>query len=48
MFPTRIGDHTLNAVSSLGEDANSEIYIVDIDEAGGTLIGSVYKIVRGH
>jgi len=48
LFPTRIGSHTLNAVSSLGEDTNSEIYIVDIDEAGGTLIGSVYKIVRGH
>ena len=43
-----IGDYTLGSLSSLGVDANGEIYIVDIDEAGGTLIGSVYKIVRGH
>ena len=39
-----IGDYTLGSLSSLGVDANGEIYLVDIDITTG--IGSVYKIVR--
>jgi glucose/arabinose dehydrogenase len=48
LFPTRIGGYTLNALTSLGEDANGELYLVDEDVAGGTGVGSVYKIVRGQ
>jgi glucose/arabinose dehydrogenase len=39
LFPTRSGGHTLNNPSSLGEDANGELYITDIGN------GNVYKIV---
>ena len=39
LFPTRQGGFTLSAVSSFGEDANGELYIVDIGA------GAVYKIV---
>jgi hypothetical protein len=48
LFPTRVGGYTLNALTSLGEDANGEIYLVDEDVAGRTFVGSVYKIVRGQ
>ncbi len=48
LFPTRVGGHTLQALTSLGVDANGEIYLVDEDVLGGTGIGSVYKIVRGQ
>ncbi len=39
LFPTRVGGFTLNALSSLCEDASGELYITDIGS------GSVYKIV---
>jgi glucose/arabinose dehydrogenase len=39
LFPTRQGGFTLSAPSSFGEDANGELYIVDIGA------GAVYKIV---
>lgn len=39
LFPTRQGGFTLRNPSSLGEDANGELYITDIGS------GSVYKIV---
>ncbi len=39
LFPTRIGGFMLNNPSSLGEDANGELYITDIGN------GSVFKIV---
>jgi glucose/arabinose dehydrogenase len=39
LFPTRIGGFTLSNPSSLGEDANGELYITDIGN------GSVFKIV---
>jgi glucose/arabinose dehydrogenase len=39
LFPTRTGGFTLNNPSSFGEDANGELYIVDIGN------GSIYKIV---
>jgi len=48
LFPTRVGGYTLNALTSLGEDANGELYLVDEDVAGGTGVGSVYKIVRSQ
>ena len=48
LFPTRIGGYTLGALTSLGQDAKGEIYLVDADVIGGTGIGSVYKIVRGR
>jgi glucose/arabinose dehydrogenase len=48
LFPTRIGGYTLGALTSLGEDANGEIYLVDQDLVGGSRMGSVYKIVRGR
>ncbi len=44
LFPARNGGYTLGALTSLGVDANGEIYLVDIDITTG--IGSVYKIVR--
>ena len=44
LFPTRVGGFTLKALTSLGEDANGEIYLVDTDLSGGST-GSVYKIV---
>ena len=46
--PTRVGGYTLQALTSLGVDANGETYLVDEDVLGGTGIGSVYKIVRGQ
>ena len=46
LFPTRTGGFMLNALTSLGEDANGEIYLVDQDVLGGTGVGSVYKIVK--
>ena len=46
LFPTRIGGYTLGALTSLGEDAKGEIYLVDMDL--GTGIGNVSKIVRGR
>jgi len=39
LFPTRAGGFTLSNPSSLGEDANGELYITDISN------GSVFKIV---
>jgi len=39
LFPTRVGGFTLGNLSSLGEDANGELYITDISN------GSVFKIV---
>ncbi len=48
LFPTRVGGYTLNALTSLGEDANGELYLVDEDVAGGTGVGNVYKIVRSQ
>src|SRR6266487_1510599 len=39
LFPTSIGGFTLSNPSSLGEDANGELYITDIGN------GSVFKIV---
>jgi hypothetical protein len=39
LFPTRAGGFTLSNPSSLGEDANGELYITDIGN------GSVFKIV---
>jgi glucose/arabinose dehydrogenase len=39
LFPTRQGGFTLSAPSSFGEDANGELYIVDLGA------GAVYKIV---
>jgi hypothetical protein len=42
LFPTRVGNFPLNNPSSLGENANGELYIVDIGN------GNVYKIVRGR
>jgi glucose/arabinose dehydrogenase len=38
LFPTRVGGFTLSNPSSLGEDANGELYITDISN------GSVFKI----
>jgi glucose/arabinose dehydrogenase len=42
LFPTRIGGYTLGSLASLGEDANGEIYLVDIGN------GSIFKITRGQ
>jgi len=39
LFPTRVGGYMLKNPSSLGEDANRELYITDIGN------GNVYKIV---
>ena len=39
LFPTRTGGFTLQSPSSFGEDANGELYIIDIGN------GSIYKIV---
>ncbi len=39
LFPTRAGGFTLSNPSSLGEDANGELYITDLSN------GSVFKIV---
>jgi glucose/arabinose dehydrogenase len=39
LFPTSVGGFTLGTLSSLGEDANGELYITDISN------GSVFKIV---
>ena len=39
LFPTRTGGFSLQSPSSFGEDANGEIYIIDIGN------GSIYKIV---
>jgi glucose/arabinose dehydrogenase len=39
LFPTRVGGFTLSNPSSLGEDANGELYITDLGS------GSVFKIV---
>ena len=39
LFPTSVGGFTLGGLSSLGEDANGELYITDISN------GSVFKIV---
>ncbi len=39
LFPTRVGGFTLQNPSSFGEDANGELYIVDLTA------GAVYKIV---
>ena len=39
LFPTSVGGFTLSNPSSLGEDANGELYITDIGN------GSVFKIV---
>ena len=39
LFPTAVGGYTLSNPSSLGEDANGELYITDIGN------GNVYKIV---
>jgi glucose/arabinose dehydrogenase len=39
LFPTSVGGFTLGNLSSLGEDANGELYITDISN------GSVFKIV---
>jgi hypothetical protein len=39
LFPTSVGGFTLGNPSSLGEDANGELYITDISN------GSVFKIV---
>lgn len=46
LFPTRIGGFPLKALTSLGEDAKGELYLVDEDL--GTGVGNVYKIVRGR
>jgi hypothetical protein len=48
LFPTRVGGYPLNTLTSLGEDANGELCLVDEDVAGGTGVGSIYKIVRGQ
>jgi glucose/arabinose dehydrogenase len=40
LFPTRIGGYTLGALTSLGEDASGEIYLVDYS-------GNVFKIRGG-
>jgi glucose/arabinose dehydrogenase len=48
LFPTHDGGFTLNALTSLGQDANGEIYLVDEDVLGGTGVGSVYKIVKSQ
>jgi hypothetical protein len=37
-----IGGYTLGSLSSLGVDANGEIYLVDIGN------GSIFKITRGR
>ncbi|MGH8091979.1 MAG: hypothetical protein ACREIF_00705 [Chthoniobacterales bacterium] len=37
LFPTRIGGYTLGGLTSLGEDASGEIYLVDYS-------GNVFKI----
>ena len=42
LFPTRIGGYTLGSLASLGEDADGEIYLVDIGH------GSIFKITRGQ
>ena len=47
LFPTRVGGYTLNALTSLGEDANGEIYLVDEDVAGGTGIGKCLQDCSG-
>ena len=39
LFPTRIGNYSLENPTSLGEDANHELYICDFGN------GVVYKIV---
>jgi hypothetical protein len=39
LFPTSVGGFTLGSLSSLGEDANGELYITDLSN------GSVLKIV---
>ncbi len=39
LFPTRAGSFNLQSPSSFGEDANGELYIIDIGN------GSIYKIV---
>jgi glucose/arabinose dehydrogenase len=39
LFPTKVGGYVLNNPSSLGQDANRELYITDIGN------GNVYKIV---
>ena|SRR5450432_2036737 len=40
LFPTRIGGYTLGSLTSLGEDASGEIYLVDYS-------GNVFKIRGG-
>ena len=44
LFPTRVGAFTLSNPSSLGEDANGELYITDFGK-GDPGKGSVFKIV---
>jgi len=39
LFPTKVGGYLLKKPSSLGEDANGELYITDIGN------GNVYKVV---
>jgi|KBSMisStaDraftv2_1062788.scaffolds.fasta_scaffold51721_4 glucose/arabinose dehydrogenase len=42
LFPTRIGGYSLKNPSSLGEDANGELYITDITA------GNIFQITRGR
>jgi hypothetical protein len=42
LFPTRIGGYSLKNPSSLGEDANGELYIADISA------GNIFAITRGR
>jgi hypothetical protein len=39
LFPTKVGNYSLQNPASFGEDANHELYITDLGN------GSVYKIV---
>jgi glucose/arabinose dehydrogenase len=42
LFPTAVGNFPLNNPSSLGEDANGELYICDITN------GNIYRIIPGR
>jgi glucose/arabinose dehydrogenase len=42
LFPTEVGNFDLLNPSSLGEDANGELYITDLTG------GNIFKITRGH
>jgi hypothetical protein len=42
LFPTRVGNFPLLNPTSLGEDANGELYIADIGS------GNIFQIVKGR